>query len=339
MPVVGSKFAALTSRYWAEQGCEQRMYRYLARRFLQGLILTFVVSVVMFIVIRMAPGGPAILYQQDVTRETAELMAEQLGLHDPIHVQYVRWISGVLKGDLGTSFSLNRPVRQLIADRMGGTLVLASAAAGLAIIIAIPLGIVSAVRRYSIFDFVATSAAFFGVSIPVFWFGLMLIILFSVQLKWLPSGGMYTVGAPFSLGDRLKHLIMPAVVLSAATMAQLTRYTRSSVLDVLQGDYVRTARAKGLSERVVLYKHVLRNALVPVVTMLGVLVPRLVSGAAITESIFSWPGLGRLAVDSAFQRDYPLIMALTLLVTVIVILAGQIVDVVYALIDPRIHYS
>lgn len=315
------------------------MYRYMAMRLLQGIVLLIVVSVVMFVVIRLAPGGPAVLLQQDITKEMAESMSKELGLDRPIYVQYIDWASNLLKGNLGQSLSLKRPVAELIKARMGATLWLAGSAMLLAVVIAIPLGVLSAVRRYSIFDYLATGIAFFGVSIPVFWFGLMLIIIFSVTLHWLPSGGMYTIGKDFSLIDRLRYVIMPAIVLSSASMAQLARYTRSSMLSVLREDFIRTARAKGLAERLVLYKHALRNAMIPVVTMLGVIVPRLVSGAAITESIFSWPGMGRLAVDAAFQRDYPLIMALTLLVSAIVILAGQLVDLIYVFIDPRIKYD
>lgn len=315
------------------------MFRYMAKRFLQGIVLLVVVSVVMFVIIRMAPGGPAVLLQQDITQEMADTMARELGLDRPIAVQYLDWASNLLKGNMGQSLSLKRPVGELIRARMGATLWLAGLALLLALGLAIPLGVISAVRRYSIFDYLATAIAFFGISVPVFWFGLMLIILFSVVLQWLPSGGMYTIGADFSAVDRLKHAIMPAIVLSSASMAQLARYTRSSMLSALREDFTRTARSKGLSERLVVYKHALRNALIPVVTMLGVLIPRLVSGAAITESIFSWPGMGRLAVDAAFQRDYPVIMALTLLVSLVVIVAGQVVDFIYVIIDPRIKYD
>jgi len=315
------------------------MHRYFSQRVLQGLILLFLVSIVMFTIIRLAPGGPAVLVQQDITKEMAETMAKEMGLNKPIYVQYGQWLWGLLHGDLGRSLSLKVPVSSLVKARMGATLWLAGAALLLSVAVAIPLGVLSAVKRYSVFDYLATGVAFFGVSIPVFWFGLMLIILFSVELQWLPGSGMYTIGADFSLTDRLKHLILPAVVLSSSSLAQLARYTRSSMLSALKEDFVRTARAKGVAERVVLYKHTLRNALIPVVTMLGVLIPRLVGGAAITESIFSWPGMGRLAVDAAFQRDYPVIMALTLLVSVMVILAGGVIDIIYVFIDPRIKYD
>lgn len=315
------------------------MYRYLAKRLLHGIVLLIVISIVMFTIIRLAPGGPAILVQQDVTQEMADTMRKDLGLDRPLHIQYFEWASAILRGDLGMSLNMKRPVIDLVTARMGATLWLATVAMALSVIISVPLGVISAVRRYSVFDYLATTLAFFGVSVPVFWLGLMLIITFSVTLKWLPGSGMYTIGADFSVMDRLKHVILPAIVLSASSMAQLTRYTRSSMLTAIKEDFIRTARSKGLSERTVLFKHALRNALIPIITLLGVLLPRLVSGAAITESIFSWPGMGRLAVDAAFQRDYPVVMALTMLVSLMVVVAGQLVDVLYVLIDPRIKYD
>jgi peptide/nickel transport system permease protein len=194
----------------------------------------------------------------------------------------------------------------------------------------------SAIKKDTAFDSLITVISFSGISIPSFWFGLMMILLFAVYLGILPSSGMMTVDADFSVADFLAHLIMPAVVLGTVNMAQIVRYTRSSVLSVLKEDYVRTARAKGLAFHVVLFKHVLRNALLPIVTLIGMLIPRVASGAAITETVFAWPGLGRLAVSAAFQRDYPVIMAVTLLVSFVVILSTLITDIVYTMIDPRI---
>ena len=314
------------------------MPRYLLSRLIQAIALVVVVSVVMFGLIASSPGGPAILYQEDVTAEAAATMRRNLGLDDPIAVQYVRWAGRMLSGDAGSSLSNSRPVATLIGQRFGATATLALASLALAIVVAIPIGVVSAVRRNGWFDRIATAIAFMGVSIPNFWLGIMMIILFSVTLGWLPSGG---TGATDS-GDlltRLRHLIMPAVVLGTSTMAQLTRYTRSSMITVLREDYVRTARAKGVRERAVLSRHALRNGLIPVITVIGVLMPRLFSGAAITESIFAWPGLGRLAVDAALQRDFPVIMALTLVISALVIVASLIVDLLYAVIDPRIRYD
>jgi peptide/nickel transport system permease protein len=314
------------------------MPQYLLSRLVQSLALMVVVSIVMFVLIVSAPGGPAILYQEDVTAETAAIMRRNLGLDDPIVVQYARWAGRLLRGDAGTSLSNSRPVSMLIGQRFGATATLALAALGLALVIAIPIGVISAVRRNGWFDRIATVVAFMGVSIPNFWLGIMMIILFSVTLGWLPSGGTGASGGG-DLLTRLKHLVMPAIVLGTSTMAQLTRYTRSSMITVLREDYVRTARAKGMPEHRVLSRHALRNGLIPVLTIVGVLLPRLFSGAAITESIFSWPGLGRLAVDAARQRDFPVIMALTLVVSALVILASLVVDLLYAVIDPRIRYD
>lgn len=314
------------------------MTQYLLSRLAQSAILVAVVSIVMFGLISAAPGGPAILYQEDVTAEAAEIMRRNLGLDDPLPVQYARWAGRLLRGDLGTSLSNSRPVATLIGQRFQATAQLALAALALALVVSIPIGILSAFRRNSWFDRIATAVAFMGVSIPNFWLGIMMIVLFSVTLGWLPSGGT-GASSGGGLAVRLEHLLMPAIVLGTSTMAQLTRYTRSSMITVLREDFVRTARAKGAAERTVLWRHALRNGLIPVLTVIGVLVPRLFSGAAITESIFSWPGLGRLAVDAALQRDFPVIMALTLVVSMLVIVASLIVDLLYAVVDPRIRYG
>jgi peptide/nickel transport system permease protein len=227
-------------------------------------------------------------------------------------------------------------VTDLIMSRIPATLLLSGTALALALLIAVPLGIVSAIKPYGPIDYAATLISFIGVSIPVFWFGIMLIILFSVRWGWLPSGGMYTLGSSFSIEDRVKHLILPVIVLSSIPMAQLMRFVRSSMRTELKRDYLRVARGKGLQESTVLWRHGVRNAMIPVVTVFGLLLPATISGAPVTESIFSWPGMGRLAVDAAFQRDYPLIMGVTLFVSVMVIATNLVVDVAYAYLDPRI---
>jgi peptide/nickel transport system permease protein len=216
------------------------------------------------------------------------------------------------------------------------TLLLSGTALVLAVVLAVPLGTLSAVYRYTVVDYAATLAAFCGVSMPVFWLAILLIILFSVTLGWLPSAGMLTVGVPFTWGDLLLHLAMPALVLATFPLAQLTRYVRASMVDVLAQDYIRTARAKGLPELALLGRHALRNALIPMVTVLGVLTPRLLGGAVVTETIFAWPGLGRLAVEAAITRDYPVIMGATLLVSALVIVCNLVTDLLYVVIDPRI---
>ncbi len=313
------------------------MQRYLFGRLLQACGVLFVVSVFTFVLIHSAPGGPALLLQPDLSREQMREMRAQMGLDDPLPVQYARWLGNLVQGKLGRSLSQGLPVTTLIWDRVGATLLLSGAALLVTLAIGIPLGVVSAVRRSSLLDYLITGVTFLGMSIPVFWFGILLIIVFSVQLGLLPSAGMYTLGEPFSPVDRLRYLIMPTAVLALANLAQITRYTSSSLLGVLAEDYVRTARAKGLGERVVLLGHGLRAALIPIVTVVGLLLPRLVSGAAITEAIFAWPGMGRLAVDSAVQRDYPLVMGITLMISAMVIASNLLVDVVYGWVDPRIR--
>jgi len=310
---------------------------YLIGRVAQSLILIIIVSGLIFAIIHLAPGGPLILNNPDVDARLAREISDRLGLNDPLPIQYGRWLGNLLQGKMGLSYQYSVPVAQLIADRMQGTLLLGGVALAIGILLSIPLGMISAIRRNSKWDVVVTFIAFFGVSVPVFWLGIMLIVVFSVTLNVLPSAGMFTVGAPFSLEDRFKHLLMPAVVLATLPLAQLTRYVRSSTLEVIRQDYVRTAHAKGLQKRVVLMRHVLRNSLIPYVTILGVLVPRVLGGAAITEAVFAWPGMGRLAVEAAFTRDYPLIMGIIVVVAVIVVAANLLTDLAYGVLDPRIR--
>jgi len=310
--------------------------RYLIRRLAQGAVVLFVVSAVVFAIVHAAPGGPALLNNPDVDPKMAKEMEKQLGLDDPIPVQYARWLGNALRGNLGRSYQHSLGTAELLWARIPNTLLLSGTALLLAVVLAVPLGMISAVYRYSALDYAATVTAFVGVSIPVFWLAILLIIVFSVTLGWLPSSGMLTVGVPFSMRDRLLHLLMPSIVLATFPLAQLTRYVRSSMVDALAQDYVRTARAKGLPERSVLGRHALRNALIPMVTVLGVLTPRLLGGAVVTETIFAWPGLGRLAVEAAVTRDYPVILGATLLVSALVVLSNLITDFLYVVIDPRI---
>jgi peptide/nickel transport system permease protein len=309
---------------------------YVVRRVVQGAFTLFVVSVVVFAIVHQAPGGPALLNQPDLDPAVAREMRERLGLDDPIVVQYGRWLGKAVRGDLGTSYQHGLPTTALVSERIPKTLLLSGTALVIAVALAIPLGTLSAVYRYSWLDHAATVTAFAGVSVPVFWLAILMIILFSVQLGWLPSAGMVTVGAPFSTRDLAAHMVMPSLVLATFPLAQFTRYVRSSMVDVLAQDYVRAARAKGLTEIVVLGRHALRNALIPIVTVFGVMTPRLLGGAVITETIFAWPGLGRLAVDAAITRDYPVIMGVTLFVSALVIVSNLITDLLYGVIDPRV---
>jgi peptide/nickel transport system permease protein len=312
---------------------------YLIRRLLQTAVLLVVVSLVVFALVTQAPGGPGILLDRNMGPAEVAQMRAILGLDQPLHVQYLRWLGQVLRGNLGVSYQVGVPVREVIAQMLPNTLLLSAAALVLTVVVAIPAGVVSAARPYSAADHTVTFLALFGVSVPTFWYGLMLIVLFSVFLGWLPPGGMQTLGSPPSAWDMARHLVMPAVVLGTANMALVARYTRSSTLDVLRQDYVRTARAKGLPESAVLYRHAFRNALLTVVTVVGLQLPRLVGGAAITETVFAWPGMGSLAVRAAFERDYPMIMGITLVISAVVALSSLLVDLLYGWIDPRIRYD
>ncbi|MBM9594766.1 ABC transporter permease [Roseitranquillus sediminis] len=314
------------------------MIHYAIRRLLESLALLMLITLATFVLISSAPGGPSILIDPNMTPEDTERLRAIYGLDRPVWEQYLRWLGQVLQGNLGVSLGVGRPVGELIADALPATLLLSGASLLVAVAVAIPLGIVAAVRRNSWIDRVLTTVSFFGLSLPVFWYGLMLIILFAVLLRWLPAGGMFTPGQG-SVIDVALHLILPVIALSTSLMAELVRYTRSAMIGVLRQDYVRTARAKGVAERAVIIRHAFRTALIPVVTLLGLLVPRLIGGAAVTETVFTWPGMGRLAVSAAYNQDYPTIMGITLVVSVTVIISNLIVDLLYAKLDPRVRYG
>lgn len=313
------------------------MIAYIARRLLQAVVLLFIVSLVTFVLIHKAPGGPALLADPSLSRADVQRISANLGLDAPLPVQYGKWLGHVVQGDLGTSYSNVVPVSALIRSRLPNTVTLTLVALALAVVVALPLGIISALRRHSWIDYLATLLSVIGISIPVFWFGIVLIIIFAVQLRMLPAGDMYTPGAASTLADRIRHLILPAIVLSTFNLAELTRYMRASMIGVLGEDYIRTARAKGLANRIVVGRHALKNALIPVVTVLGIMIPRAIGGAAITETVFSWPGMGRLAVEGATTRDYPVVMGVTLTVAAIVIASSLVTDIFYAYLDPRIR--
>jgi peptide/nickel transport system permease protein len=306
---------------------------------LHALVVLFVVSTLTFVMVSLAPGGPDIMMQMEMTLEQQDALRRQLGLDQPLVVRFVKWTASAMRADFGRSFSSRRRVNEVIAERLPNTLLLSGTALALSILIGLPAGIISATRRYSLTDHSVTFFSFIGVSIPVFWFAILLILLFSVRLHWLPASGVATMGAPYSLADRLAHLVMPAVVLATATLPVLVRFMRSALIEELGQDYVRTARAKGLTPPRVLSRHAVRNALIPIVTVLGVLIPRLVGGAVITETIFGWPGMGQLAVASATGRDYPMVMALTVVVAIVVIISNLVVDLAYGWLDPRITYG
>ena len=313
------------------------MQRYVVTRLGHSVILLVFVSMLTFVLIHAAPGGPAILLAPEMTGEQIRQAQRSLGLDAPLPVQYARWLGNVARGRLGQSYGAGLPVLGLILERLPATLELVATGLLLTVIAGVFLGTVSAIHRYSIVDHLTTGVAFFGMSVPVFWLGLMLIIVFATTLHLLPSAGAYSLGAPWSIGDRLAHLVLPAVVLATANLAQIARYTRSSMLEVLNAEFLRTARAKGVPGRAIMYHHALRNALIPIVTVVALAVPRLVGGVAITESVFAWPGMGQLAVDSALQRDYPMVMGITLMVSVVVVLTNFLTDLSYLLLDPRVE--
>jgi peptide/nickel transport system permease protein len=307
-----------------------------------------VITIITFALIHAIPGGPTARLEldPDIKPEDIARIKANMGLDKPVWQQYLIWMglmptsqgeyNGLLQGDLGISYIDQTSVSKNILDRLPNTLILSVTSLAISLCLAIPLGVWSAVKQYSVFDNVSTVLSTAGVSIPSFWFGLIAILFFSVELRWLPSGGMYTLGKEKTIGDFLKHLFMPAAILSILRVASWNRYTRASMLEVIRQDYVRTARAKGLMERLVIIRHALRNALIPVVTLLGLSLPGLVSGSLITETIFGWPGMGRLAYHAATKRDYPVIMGTLVVSTALVILGNLLADVTYSFLDPRI---
>lgn len=313
---------------------------YLLRRIIQTIPLLIGITMISFLIMSLAPGGPASMQlDPNMTVEDRERTIQNLGLDKPLPIQYINWLKKVAVGDWGESYVRNMDVMELIMSRLPLTFLLMGVSFLIATAISIPFGVISATRQYSKTDYATTIIAFFGLATPNFWMGLMCIMLFSVTLGWLPAGGVATLNEPFSIWDRITHLIMPALVLATADMAATTRYTRASMLEVIRQDFVRTARAKGLRNKVVIYKHALRNALIPVVTIWGLSLPSFFGGALITEKVFGWPGIGTLLVDSVFMRDYPVIMALTTIAAFLVVLGNLLADLLYAVLDPRIEYK
>lgn len=299
------------------------------------------VSVIIFAILQAIPGGPLAVYADNpyMRAEDLELLKRQMGLDQPAPVQYVKWLSGFVSGNWGYSFSSGRPVTEIVFERFPHSVKLMGASFIFAAAVAVPLGIISAVKKYSIFDYIATTGAFFGISMPVFWFGLMLQLLLAVKLRWLPVAGVGQVGGDGGFLDSLRYLIMPTLVLSLFTVARWSRYVRSGMLEVLGQDYVRTARAKGLKETRVVLKHALKNSLIPVITVMAVDLAGLVSGAVVTETIFAWPGMGSLMIESVRKVDYPVLMALMLFTSFAVVLFNFLADMAYGLLDPRIRYD
>lgn len=315
------------------------MTRYIVRRFLFLIPLLVGLSVVMFVLVHAAPGDPAVAMmgpQAAANPQFLEQARRNMGLDQPLPVQYLRWLERLLHGDLGIAYTFNRkPVLALIGERFWGTVQLQSLALGLGLALAIPVGIISAVRQYSTLDNTLTVGSFLGLAIPNFWLALLLQLWLSVQLGWLPT--LSTAQATAPPEERWRYFVMPVFVLAIPNVAYFARFMRSAMLEVIHQDFVTVARAKGLDNRGVLYRHALRNALIPMVTVIGLQLPRILSGAVIIEQIFAWPGLGLLAYDAIGRRDYPVILGVTLLAGAAVMIVNVLVDVVYVMVDPRVR--
>lgn len=315
-------------------------FTYIARRFLSSIPLLIGISIILFGVLNLAPGGPTDVYAEipGVSAEVIANLKKELGLDQPVPIQYVRWLGAAVRGEWGYSIRTGRRVSIDVTERIPATLMLGGTAFLLALLGAIPLGIMSALRRYSTVDYVFTFLSFVGFSMPIFWLALMMQSLFAVQWQLLPSAGMVSIGDGGFI-DRVRHIVLPACILALAYMASWGRFTRASMLDVLGLDYIRTARAKGLSEAKITYRHALRNALVPVLTVIALDFAGMISGAVITETIFAWPGMGRLFIESMNGRDYPVLMALLMIGSIALVGMNLLTDVIYSFVDPRIRYE
>jgi len=310
--------------------------RFLVRRLLGAIPLLLGVAVLSFIFMQMAPGGPDALFARNarMSEEQLQRIRENMGLDRPAHEQLLRWIGNLLRGDLGLSYSQYRPVTEVIGEVFPNTVLLMAVGLSLALVLSLTFGILAARHPYGLFDNVASFLSYFGLAMPVFWFGLMLQLLFAVRLGWLPSAGM--VGEGGGPLDLARHLILPAITIAIGSIAGWSRYVRSSTLEQLAQDYVRTARAKGLADRRVVRGHVLRNALIPFVTVVAIDAPLYLTGAVLTETVFSWPGMGRLFFDALTVRDYPVLMGILVLGAVLIVIGNLLADMVYGLLDPRI---
>ncbi len=306
------------------------MVAYVVRRLLLSVLVLFGVSLVVFSLIHFAPGDPARLLLPDgALEEDVAIVRKALGLDQPLYVQYQVFITQALKGDLGQSLYYKQPALGIILEHLPATMELTFAALAFSLIIAIPMGILSAVRRDTMWDYLGMGLATIGQATPVYWLGLMLILFFAVQLRWMPASGR----------GGIDYLILPAVTLGAPLMALVTRLVRSGMLDLLGEDYIRTARAKGVAEWGIVLRHALRNIMIPLVTVVGLQFGALLGGAVITETVFAWPGVGRLVVNAITARDYPLVQAATLLVSGYFVLINLVLDVLYVYLDPRVRYS
>jgi peptide/nickel transport system permease protein len=317
---------------------------YLIRRILIAIPVLLGITIMAFIVLAAAPGDPLLAHMdpEALSRMTAEQLAQmrhEAGLDQPVFVRYVVWLGAVLRGDFGYSLVSGRPIVDEVVPRLGPSLMLAGVAATIAIVIGIPFGVISAINQYGKLDYLLSGITIFLISTPTFVLGLVGLYVFGVTLHVLPVGELYSVGKENDVMDRIAHLVLPAAILGLANAAPLVRYTRASMLEVMGSEYITTARSKGIVGRVVLLRHGLRNALIPIITLIAILLPQLVAGAVITETLFNWPGLGQLSVKAANDRDPALMMGVVLLVGVAVLVASIVADFAYAVADPRIRYD
>jgi peptide/nickel transport system permease protein len=306
------------------------MFQYVLKRLVSTIPVLIGISLVVFFLLRALPGDPAeVIAGEMATQKEVELIRSQLGLDKPLYIQYAIFVTKLAVLNLGKSTRTHEPVIVEILNRLPNTILLALIATAIACLWGIPVGIISAVKHYTLTDYVVMVLALFGISMPVFWLGLMLIVVFSVKLHLLPAGGIGSI----------RHVVLPAVTLAAFSTAFIARMTRSSMMEVMAQDYITTARSKGLTEKVIDLKHALRNAFIPIITVIGLQFGTLLGGAVLTETVFAWPGIGRLIVDSILARDYPMVQGTVLVFALLYIFVNLIVDILYAYIDPRIHYD
>jgi peptide/nickel transport system permease protein len=318
------------------------VYRWLLRRILVSIPVLLGITLLSFCFVRLAPGDPVRMmvnpeYMAGGAEEFIARKRAELGLDKPLPVQYVAWLGEVAQGNLGYSFFDRRPVGDILKERIWPTTELMGAALMLALAFGVPLGLLAAIRQYSTLDYASAILSLATISTPSFFLGLAAIYIFSLKLNLLPTSGMFTAGQPRSVGDDLHHLILPAVILGLNLAGPFVRYARSSLLEVIRQDYLTTARSKGLAGRLVILRHALPNALIPLITVIGIQIPALFAGAVVIEQIFSWPGMGQLALAAITQRDYPVLMGFTMIIAVLVLLSNLAADVAYAVVDPRIR--
>jgi ABC-type dipeptide/oligopeptide/nickel transport system permease component len=306
------------------------MFAYVLRRILMLIPVLIGVTVVSFSLLHMVPGDPAeVLGGQEASKEDIERIRKEYGLDQPLPLQYIRFVGNAVRGDLGISIQTRHPVKELLLQRLGFTLQLALASILVAAALGLLAGIISSTRQYSLFDTISMLGALFGISMPIFWLGLLMILVFAANLRWLPSGGTGTIW----------HLVMPAIALGSASAAVIARMTRASMLEVCRQDYIRTARATGYSERLIIFRHALKNAMIPVLTVFGLEFGQMLGGAVLTETVFALPGIGRLLVEGIFARDYTVVQGAMILVATTFVVVNLLTDIAYAFFDPRIRYE